>query len=88
MPEHLRVLRHQKRLLLFKEMLEEVGYPDKDLVQDISRGFRLMGWQKKSGVFPTCVRKPQHPVETLEHLAKGLNRSIVGQQEGRITKMP
>ena len=41
-----------------------------------------MGWQKKSGVFPTCVRKPQHSVETLEHLAKGLNRSIVGATGG------
>ena len=82
MPEHMRVLLQQKRLLLFKEMLEEVGYPDTELIPDISRGFRLMGWQKKSGVFPNCVKRPQHSVETLKQLSRGLHRSIVGQLGG------
>ena len=78
-----KVLLQQKRLILLKEMLDEVGYPDKELIPDISRGFRLMGWQKKSGVFPHCVKKPQHSVETLKQLSRGLNRSIVSQLERR-----
>ena len=38
MPEHLQVLLQNKRLLLLREMLEELDYPDKDLVKDISVG--------------------------------------------------
>ena len=54
----MQVLLQQKRLMLFKEMLDEVGYPDKELIPDISRGFRLMGWQKKSGFFLTVSKDP------------------------------
>ena len=40
MPEYLRKLMSRKRLLLFKEMLESVGYPDRDLIKDIAAGFK------------------------------------------------
>ena len=79
MPEHLQVLLQNKRLLLLREMLEELDYPDKDLVKDISVGFRLTGWQEKTGVFPPCVKRPQFSVDTLKKLAKGLNRAIISQ---------
>jgi hypothetical protein len=79
MPEHLQVLLQNKRLLLLREMLEELDYPDKDLVKDISVGFKLTGWQEKTGVFPPCVKRPQFSVDTLKKLAKGLNRSIISQ---------
>ena len=46
MPEHLQVLLQNKTLLLLREMLEELDYPDKDLVKDISVGFKLTGWQE------------------------------------------
>ena len=79
MPEHLQVLLQNKRLLLLREMLEELDYPDKDLVKDISVGFKLTGWQEKTGVFPPCVKRPQFSVDTLRKLAKGLNRAIISQ---------
>jgi hypothetical protein len=82
MPEHLRGLMKNKRLLLLREMLEELGYPDKELVNDISVGFRLTGWQSKTGVFPPCVKRPQFSVDTLKKLAKGLNKAIVSQLAG------
>ena len=63
-------------------MLEEVSYPDKSLIDDISRGFKLMGWQQRSGVFPPCVKRPQFAVETLRKLSRGLNRAILGQLGG------
>ena len=63
-----------KRLLLLREMLEELGYPDKELVNDISVGFRLTGWQSKTGVFPPCVKRPQFSVDTLKKLARGLTK--------------
>lgn len=70
-----------KRLLLLKEMLEELEYPDVKLCEDISQGFRLSGWLETTGVFPPCVKQPQYSRETLLLLAKGLNMSIVSQVE-------
>ncbi len=78
MPEYLRKLMSRKRLLLFKEMLESVGHPDRDLIKDIAAGFKLVGWQRHTGVFPSCVRRPQFDLETLRKMAPGLNKSIVG----------
>lgn len=72
LPEHLQVVLKDKKLLLLQEMLEELQYPDKTLVQDIASGFRLMGWQQKTGVFPQCVKRPQFSVETLRKLSRGL----------------
>ena len=82
LPEHLQVLLKDKKLLLLQEMLEELQYPDKTLVNDIASGFRLMGWQQKTGVFPQCVKRPQFSVVTLRKLSRGLNRSIVSQLSG------
>ena len=58
LPEHMQFLLSNKRLLLFREMLEEVDYPDKHLVTDLSYGFGISGWQRKTGVFPPCVKRP------------------------------
>ncbi len=79
MPEYLSKLMSRKRLLLFKEMLDSVGYPDQDLIKDIAAGFKLVGWQKHTGVFPSCVKRSQFDLETLRKMAPGLNKSIVGQ---------
>ena len=38
LPEHLQVVLKDKKLLLLQEMLEELQYPDKTLVQDIASG--------------------------------------------------
>ena len=79
MPQHLSRLMKNKRLLLFQEMLESVGYPDRNLVRDISRGFRLTGWQEQTKVFPSCVKWPQFDLETLKKMAPGLNKVILSQ---------
>ncbi|CAJ1387287.1 unnamed protein product, partial [Effrenium voratum] len=79
MQEHLRVLMSKKRLLLFQEMLQAVQYPDSELVADIAAGFKLTGWQPQTGVFPSCVKRPQFDVETLKKLSSGLNRTVLGQ---------
>ena len=81
MPEYLSALFRPKRLLLLKETLEELEYPDVKLCEDISQGFRLSGWLETTGVFPPCVKPPQYSRETLLLLAKGLNMSIVSQVE-------
>ena len=47
-PEHLRGLLKGKRLLLLKEILNELQYRDTSLVDDILNGFPITGWLPKS----------------------------------------
>eukprot|EP00434_Breviolum_minutum_P016199 symbB.v1.2.014274.t1/scaffold1033.1/size247163/12 len=79
MPVHLQQLLRKKRLLLWKEMLEEYDYPDKKLIDEMSEGFNLTGWSNASSVFPRNVKRPQYDVSTLKLLASGLNQSIKAQ---------
>ena len=79
LPQHMQALLQKKRLLLFKEMLESVNYPDKQLVEDLARGFNITGWQDKTGVFPQCVKRPQFSLGTLKQMARGLNKAILQQ---------
>ena len=79
LPPHMQSLMKTKRLLLFKEMLESVDYPDKQLVSDLSEGFSITGWQNKTGVFPQRVKKPQFSLATLRKMAHGLNKAILQQ---------
>ena len=51
MPDHCSKVLHQKRLLVFEEMLKSGGYKDVKLVRDISKGFDLMGDLPCSRVF-------------------------------------
>ena len=78
-PEHLRSLLKGKRLLLLKEILNDLQYPDTSLVDDILNGFPITGWLPKSNVFPHRVRHPVYDLETLKLLAKGLNHSVKAQ---------
>ena len=58
-----------KNLLLLKEILEDLGYPDRSLFDDLCRGFKLTGWLPKSGVFPGRIRHPEYDVATLKLLS-------------------
>ena len=49
--EHIRHVLQGKRLLIFKEMLEDLQFPDRNLFKDIITGFRLSGWMRDSQVF-------------------------------------
>ena len=44
---HLRNILKGKRLRLFETLLTSIDYPDKGLVQDMKRGFRLTGWLRQ-----------------------------------------
>ena len=78
-PVHLRSLLRGKRLLLLKEILNELQYADTSLVDDILNGFPLTGWLRKSNVFPHRVRRPEYDLDTLKLLARGLNHSVKSQ---------
>ena len=62
-PPHLKSLLAGKRLLLWKEILQELNYSDCSVVDDICKGFPLTGWAKKTDVFESCVRKPEHSLD-------------------------
>ena len=71
-----------KRLLVFGEMLKQIGYPDTHLVSDICHGFRITGWVRDSGCF---VRLPKQPSMTLKHLlgmTRGLNEAVLAKAAG------
>ena len=83
LPEHIRKILKGKRLLLWQEMIEEYDLPDKNLVEDMKSGFPLSGWLPKSGAFPARVRQPEFSVDTLKHLANGLNEATRKKMELR-----
>ena len=74
-PEVAKVLKG-KRLLVFEEILNEIGFPDKNLVRDICAGFRITGWLRDSMLFPHRSKPPQYAVDALMRLSKGISRSI------------
>ena len=77
MPEHVRTVLGQKRLVLFGEMLSDLKYPDEKLVEDIAAGFRLSGYMTKSHVFRSKSKRPAMSVSTLKKMSRAFNDSSV-----------
>ena len=73
MPEHVRAVLGRKRLVLFGEMLSDLGYPDDKLVDDIASGFKLSGYMQKSNVFRPKSKRPVMSLQTLQKLGKSFN---------------
>lgn len=82
--EHLRGVLAGKRLILFKEILQDLDYPDVSLIDEICAGFKLSGWLPRSHVFPASLKRPSHSMESVQKMAKGLNKSIC-KQVGTVT---
>ena len=79
---HCSALLKGKRLLVFGEMLKQIGYPDTHLISDICQGFRITGWVRDSGCF---VRLPKQPSMTLKHLLgtrRGPNEAVLAKAAG------
>ena len=77
MPSHLRKLMTKKRLLLWKEILNDLDYPDAKIVDEAIAGFSLTGWIPEAGVFPSYVRQPTLTEKQLKGMAQGYNRAVV-----------
>ena len=59
LPDHLKRILEGKRLLLWKEILMDLGYPDASVVDDMISGFALTGWRRPLEFFVlTCVSHP------------------------------
>lgn len=79
LPPHLQHLLKGKRLLLLKEVLEDLQYPDRELVDEIANGFTLHGWMTESNVFPKETKRPEYDIDLVKSMAKGLNHAILKQ---------
>eukprot|EP00435_Cladocopium_sp_Y103_P015182 s5093_g3.t1 len=79
LPQHLQFLLKGKRLLLLKEVLEDLGYPDVGLVDEIASGFNLHGWMSESGAFPKETKRPEYTVDMVKSMALGINKMILAQ---------
>ena len=77
MPKHLSLIMKGKRLLLWTEILVDLGYPDSAIIDEAIDGFSLIGWSNKSGVFETDVRAPSMSLDQLKGMAMGLNSAVV-----------
>ena len=75
-PAHLQQLLANKRLLLMREILTELEYPDVGLVSDIERGFPLCGWMPATGVFEVKTRRPSFSLATLRVMSKGFAAAV------------
>ena len=76
MPEHLKKILGPKRLLLLAEILEEEGYPDKDVFSEIALGTELAGQVPCTGVFDKCFRPAEMSMDQLIAGASASNKEI------------
>jgi hypothetical protein len=60
----------QKRILLFKRMMEDAGVVDAQLCEELTNGFRLVGQLESSGQFRPRLKPAELSVEELRRSAK------------------
>ena len=77
LPLHLQRILEGKRLLLWREILVDLQYPDVAVIDDMCSGFKLTGWAPSTGVFRPNVRRPSLGIQQLINMSKGLNASVV-----------
>ena len=77
--DHVRHVLKGKRLLLFRDLLLELDYPDKTLFDDIIGGFKLSGWMRDSRVFTSLPRPPKLTLEALLKSSTDLQHAVLKQ---------
>eukprot|EP00435_Cladocopium_sp_Y103_P033307 s2858_g8.t1 len=75
--KHVGLVLSGKRLLLLKEILESLDYPDKYLFTDIIAGFRLSGWRRDFQVFMSLPRPPKMSMDALLKSSQGLQHAVL-----------
>ena len=77
MEPHVRRILDGKRTVLFKQLLEEISYPDMKVATEMTCGFPLCGWLPTSDIFPVRVRAPEFDENFLRSMARSFSaRSI------------
>ncbi|CAE7510495.1 unnamed protein product [Symbiodinium necroappetens] len=75
-PAHLQKLLAGKRILLWKEILFEIGYPDTAILDEVESGLPLTGWMTPSQVFQQRARPPTMSVSTVLAMNKGFHALV------------
>ena len=66
-----------KRLLLFKALLEETNYTDKELFNDMCKGFDVVGLAKPTSAFPKRVKPALISIDELKSSAVWSKHSVM-----------
>jgi hypothetical protein len=77
LPVHIRNILRGKRLLLMKEILLDIEYPDSALFEDVTSGFSLTGWMRESGVFQKHLKPPVLSIHDVLSCARVSRVSVV-----------
>ena len=74
MPKHISKILQPKRLLLWKEILLDLGYPDADVVSELASGTELVGEVPTYGIFEKAFKPAEITIESLCKAAKSIKR--------------
>ena len=75
LPQHLQRILEGKRLLLWREILVDLEYPDVAVIDDMCSGFKLTGWAPSTAVFRPDVRRPSLGLQQVDQHVEGIERS-------------
>ena len=64
-PAYLRRVLGDKNVLLWKSILDDNAFPDKQLWEDLHKGFRITGWMPDTGIFTRRLKPPTSSLEEL-----------------------
>jgi hypothetical protein len=81
--EQIKPVMASKRLLLFKEMMDDAGVQDKELFSDMCNGFRLVGDLQPSGQFQQQWKPAALGVEQLQQTALWAQKAVVSSCQGQ-----
>ena len=68
----------RKRVLLLKEIAISLKWPDLEFFDELTEGFKLVGLQQPSGVFPLEPRPMAYSVDEFDGAAKFLRPALLG----------
>ena len=77
LPDYARNIVLPKRILLWREILKDLEYPDMDVVDEMLGGVKLTGQTPCTNVFPAAFKPAKHTVADLEANAMSAQRRIL-----------
>ena len=76
--QHVRSVLKGKRLLIWRELMVETGYPDLEIFEEVTEGIKLVGPAHASQAFPAGMTPAQQSVGQLEAQAIWRRRTSIG----------
>ena len=76
--QHVRSVLKGKRLLIWRELMVETGYPDLEIFEEVTEGIKLVGPAHASQAFPAGMTPAQQSVGQLEAQAVWRRKTSIG----------